>query len=83
MAPRTSAETADAISLGGIKFNRVVRAALKDSTASRADIKTLMSKEHRVVDLHRARQGETEAGERPSHNPETQTVSTTAKGCFC
>lgn len=60
MAPRASINDSDAITLGGIKFKRVARAALKDSTASRADIKTLMSKEHRVVDLdiepRRARQ---------------------------
>lgn len=39
------------VSLGGIAFKRVARAALIKSPPDRADIKTLMSKEHRVVDL--------------------------------
>jgi hypothetical protein len=51
MAPQTSADDPDAITLGGISVKHVTRAALKDSVASCADIKTLMSKEHRVVDL--------------------------------
>jgi hypothetical protein len=39
------------VALGGIAFKRVSRAALIKSPPERADIKTLMSKEHRVVDL--------------------------------
>jgi len=40
-----------AVTLGGRRYGRIVRARLDDGRADRADIKTLMSKEHRVVDL--------------------------------
>lgn len=50
MAERAGHED-ESTMLGGIDFKRVRRAALKDSPSERADIKTLMSKEHRVVDL--------------------------------
>ena len=39
------------VRLGGLPFGRITRAALKISAGDRADIKTLMSKDHRVVDL--------------------------------
>lgn len=41
-----------AVSLGGLPFSRISRAKVKDTGPERADIKTLMSKDHRVVDLH-------------------------------
>lgn len=46
---RAGAEAA--LSLGGIRFHRVVRSALKGTDRERTDIKTLMSKDHRVIDL--------------------------------
>ena len=52
MAPTPKTEGADSVRIGGLAFGRVSRAPLKDSPANRADIKTLMSKEHRVVDLN-------------------------------
>lgn len=39
------------VRLGGLQFGRITRAALSLSPTDRADIKTLMSKDHRVVDL--------------------------------
>lgn len=39
------------VQLGDRTFGRIVRARLADGEADRADIKTLMSKEHRVIDL--------------------------------
>lgn len=39
------------VDLGGITFPRISRAKLKDTGPERADIKTLMSKDHRVIDL--------------------------------
>ncbi len=39
------------VRLGGVTFNRIERSKLKDTGPQRADIKTLMSKDHRVVDL--------------------------------
>ncbi len=51
MGPQASSASKNSITLGGIRVERVTRAALKDTPACRADIKTLMSKEHRVVDL--------------------------------
>lgn len=39
------------VRLGGLDFGRITRAKLKPSPPERADIKTLMSKDHRVVDL--------------------------------
>ncbi|MBA3744495.1 Z1 domain-containing protein [Sporichthya sp.] len=39
------------VRLGGIEFGRITRAKLSGTGPDRADIKTLMSKEHRVVDL--------------------------------
>lgn len=36
---------------GGVDFNRIGRSKLRGSGPDRADIKTLMSKDHRVVDL--------------------------------
>jgi hypothetical protein len=39
------------VRLGGLDFGRITRAKLRVSTPERADIKTLMSKDHRVVDL--------------------------------
>ncbi len=51
MAPQTSDNGTNTVSLGGIQFAPVTRAVLKNSLPFRADIKTLMSKEHRVVDL--------------------------------
>ncbi|MBN9096708.1 MAG: Z1 domain-containing protein [Pseudonocardia sp.] len=39
------------VELGGITFPRISRAKLKNTGPERADIKTLMSKDHRVVDL--------------------------------
>ena len=39
------------VQLGGLSFNRIARSKLVGSGNERADIKTLMSKEHRVVDL--------------------------------
>lgn len=39
------------VRLGGLAFGRIERAALRSSSPERADIKTLMSKDHRVVDL--------------------------------
>lgn len=51
MAPAAEVGTATPIRMGGMDFNRVTRAPLKDSPTHRADIKTLMSKQHRVVDL--------------------------------
>jgi hypothetical protein len=43
------------VDLGGRKFGRIVRARLADDDPDRADIKTLMSKEHRVTDMDIAR----------------------------
>lgn len=40
-----------AVTLGGLSFPRISRAKLKGTGPERADIKTLMSKDHRVVDL--------------------------------
>lgn len=37
--------------LGSLEFGRIVRSQLKDEGTTRADIKTLMSKDHRVVDF--------------------------------
>lgn len=52
MASRASAGSGDtAVALGRLSFEPVVRAPLIESRGDRADIKTLMSKEHRVVDL--------------------------------
>jgi hypothetical protein len=39
------------VRLGGLDFSRITRAKLRVSAPVRADIKTLMSKDHRVVDL--------------------------------
>jgi hypothetical protein len=39
------------VALGTRTFGRIVRARLLDDVTTRADIKTLMSKEHRVADL--------------------------------
>ena len=39
------------IDLGGFETGCIVRARLKDGSSLTADIKTLMSKEHRVIDL--------------------------------
>nr|WP_296777375.1 Z1 domain-containing protein [Rhodococcus sp. (in: high G+C Gram-positive bacteria)] len=39
------------VRLGGNDFGRIVRSQLKDDGVERADIKTLMSKDHRVVDF--------------------------------
>lgn len=39
------------VRLGGMDFYRITRAQLNTSSPDRADIKTLMSKDHRVVDL--------------------------------
>lgn len=39
------------VSLGAHTFGRIIRARLDDGEADRADIKTLMSKEHRVADM--------------------------------
>ncbi len=39
------------VALGGLAFPRISRAKLKNTGPERADIKTLMSKDHRVVDL--------------------------------
>lgn len=39
------------VTLGGRRYGRIVRSRLADGRLDRADIKTLMSKEHRVVDL--------------------------------
>lgn len=41
------------VRLGNRTFNRIVRAPLADGVADVADIKTLMSKDHRVVDMIR------------------------------
>lgn len=51
MAPDGKSDGAASVKLGGLFFDRVVRAPLQESPAARADIKTLMSKEHRAVDL--------------------------------
>jgi hypothetical protein len=47
-APRRDHGT---VNLGGLDFNRITRAKLRETGPERADIKTLMSKDHRVVDL--------------------------------
>ena len=39
------------VRLGGYEFERITRAQLKDGGTNRADIKTLMSKDHRAVDF--------------------------------
>ncbi|QSE93903.1 Z1 domain-containing protein [Rhodococcus pseudokoreensis] len=39
------------VRLGGVDFNRIIRSRLDDPGTDRADIKTLMSKDHRVVDF--------------------------------
>jgi hypothetical protein len=39
------------VTLGGLPFPRISRAKLRGTGPERADIKTLMSKDHRVVDL--------------------------------
>lgn len=39
------------VRLGGFDFGRIVRSQLKDDGLERADIKTLMSKDHRAVDF--------------------------------
>jgi hypothetical protein len=39
------------VRLGGVDFNRIERSKLRDTGPERADIKTLMSKDHRVADL--------------------------------
>lgn len=39
------------VRLGGIEFGRIVRSQLKVDGVERADIKTLMSKDHRAVDF--------------------------------
>lgn len=44
-------DTLGAVTLGEYSYNRLVRSRLKDGNPDRADIKTLMSKEHRVLDL--------------------------------
>ncbi|WP_432564795.1 Z1 domain-containing protein [Kineococcus sp. SYSU DK003] len=48
-----SAPNADlgTVRLGGLDFGRIARAQLSSGSLERADIKTLMSKDHRVVDL--------------------------------
>lgn len=51
MAPPAKAEATDPVHIGRLAFERVSRAPLDESPTHRADIKTLMSKEHRVVDL--------------------------------
>ncbi|MGV9416365.1 Z1 domain-containing protein [Streptomyces sp. NPDC003674] len=44
-------DTAHAVSLGEVRVGTIKRSKLKDSGGSKADIKTLMSKEHRVADM--------------------------------
>lgn len=39
------------VRLGGLEFPRITRSRLKDDGTQRADIKTLMSKDHRAVDF--------------------------------
>ena len=50
MAAKSGAERGT-VRLGGIDFGRIVRSQLKNDGDERADIKTLMSKDHRVVDF--------------------------------
>lgn len=50
VAGEPGADTTE-VKLGGRQFKSVVRSRLKDGEKERADIKTLMSKEHRVLDL--------------------------------
>lgn len=50
MAAKPSSEKGT-VKLGGLDFGRIARAQLKDEGTTRADIKTLMSKDHRAVDF--------------------------------
>lgn len=47
----TAKESNGQVRLGGLDFNRISRSKLKGTGPDRADVKTLMSKDHRVVDL--------------------------------
>lgn len=49
MAGHTTAH--GSVRLGSLEFGRIVRSRLKDEGLERADIKTLMSKDHRAVDF--------------------------------
>lgn len=49
MAAPTTAH--GSVRLGSLEFGRIVRSRLKDEGLERADIKTLMSKDHRAVDF--------------------------------
>lgn len=51
MAEMVESATAPPVTLGGINFGHIIRSALKSSSPERVDIKTLMSKDHRVIDL--------------------------------
>lgn len=62
------------VRLGGLSFNRISRAKLKETGPERADIKTLMSKDHRVVDLDIAsavarKKNESELMDARNHDP--------------
>jgi hypothetical protein len=60
--------------LGGVDVARIARSKLRDTGPERADIKTLMSKDHRVVDLEIApaearRKNETELMDARNYDP--------------
>lgn len=51
MAKMSESGAPGSVTLGGISFGHISRSALKSSSPERVDIKTLMSKDHMVIDL--------------------------------